>query len=145
MPFCANLRPSWLRRHRRTSYQSDVLIHPALPGPVRRGIALGLAQAGAAVAILARNEEKNQRVIGEIQGLGVAAYSFFVPKTGRESIVSEASPLCLLGVIAESVPKLTLSGIEELKARISQRPKPILELLGRPDVVAIRAARKKWR
>jgi NAD(P)-dependent dehydrogenase (short-subunit alcohol dehydrogenase family) len=28
-------------------------------------IALGLAQAGAAVAILARNEEKNQRVIGE--------------------------------------------------------------------------------
>ncbi len=43
------------------------------------------------------------------------------------------------GVIAESVPKRTLSGIEELKARISQRPKPILERLGRPDVVAIEA------
>jgi hypothetical protein len=43
------------------------------------------------------------------------------------------------GVIAESVPKRTLSGIEELKARISQRPKPILERLGWPDVVAIEA------
>src|SRR5271165_6193132 len=30
------------------------------------------------------------------------------------------------GVIAESVPKRTLSGIEELKARTSQRPKPSL-------------------
>ena len=32
-----------------------------------------------------------------------------------------------------------LSGIEKLKARISQRPKPILERFGRPDVVAIEA------
>ena len=43
------------------------------------------------------------------------------------------------GVIAESVPKRTLSGIEERGARISQRPKPILERFGRPDVVAIEA------
>ena len=35
------------------------------------------------------------------------------------------------------VEKVGLSGIEELKARISQRPKPILERFGRPDVVAI--------
>ena len=41
------------------------------------------------------------------------------------------------GVIVESVPKRTLSGIEERGARISQRPKPILERFGRPDVVAI--------
>jgi 2-dehydro-3-deoxy-D-gluconate 5-dehydrogenase len=32
-------------------------------GGIGRGIALGLAQAGAAVAILARNEEKNQMAI----------------------------------------------------------------------------------
>ncbi len=32
-------------------------------GGIGRGIALGLAQAGAAVAILARNEEKNRAVV----------------------------------------------------------------------------------
>ena len=47
--------------------------------------------------------------------------------------------LSIIGVIAESVPKRTLSGIEEGGARISQRPKPRLERLGWPDVVAIEA------
>ena len=42
-----------------------------------------------------------------------------------------------LGVIAESVPNRTQSGIEEGGARISQRPKPLLERFGWPDVVAI--------
>ena len=42
-----------------------------------------------------------------------------------------------LGVIAESIPNRTLSGIEEGGARISQRPKPLLEWFGWPDVVAI--------
>jgi len=37
------------------------------------GIALGLAQAGSAVAVLARNEEKNQRVMDELHALGVPA------------------------------------------------------------------------
>jgi 2-dehydro-3-deoxy-D-gluconate 5-dehydrogenase len=36
-------------------------------GGIGRSIAIGLAEAGAAVAILARNEEKNQRVSGELQ------------------------------------------------------------------------------
>jgi len=36
------------------------------------------------------------------------------------------------------VPKRTLSSIEEHGAGISQRPKPILERFGRPDVVAIK-------
>ena len=44
----------------------------------------------------------------------------------------------LRGVIAEFVPKRTLSSIEERGAGISQRPKPILERFGRPDVVAIK-------
>jgi len=42
-------------------------------GGIGRGIALGLAQAGSAVAILARNEEKNQRVLDELHALGVPA------------------------------------------------------------------------
>ena len=51
-------------------------------GGIGRGIALGLAQAGAAVAVLARNEEKNQRVMAELQALGVAA---LVPEPMRSS------------------------------------------------------------
>jgi len=42
-------------------------------GGIGRGIALGLAQAGSAVAVLARNEEKNQRVMDELNALGVPA------------------------------------------------------------------------
>src|SRR5258705_8042835 len=42
-------------------------------GGMGRGIALGLAQAGSAVAILARNEEQNQRVLDELHAVGVPA------------------------------------------------------------------------
>jgi hypothetical protein len=42
------------------------------------------------------------------------------------------------GVIAEFVPKRALSSIEEHGVGITQRPKPILERVGRPDVVAIK-------
>ena len=52
-------------------------------GGIGRAIALGLARAGAAVAVLARNEEKNQRVIGELQALGVRALAVRVDVTER--------------------------------------------------------------
>ena len=52
-------------------------------GGIGRGIALGLAQAGAAVAVLARNEEKNQRVVGELQELGVAVLAVRVNVASR--------------------------------------------------------------
>ena len=55
-------------------------------GGIGRSIALGLAQAGAAVAVLARNEEKNQRVISEIQELGVAALAVKVDVSVREEL-----------------------------------------------------------
>ena len=38
-------------------------------GGIGRSIDLGLAQAGDAIAVLARNEEKNQRVMSELQPL----------------------------------------------------------------------------
>ena len=41
-----------------------------------------------------------------------------------------------LRVFADSLPNRTRSGIEEGGARISQRPKPLLERFGSPDVVA---------
>src|SRR5260370_23764648 len=40
---------------------------------IGRGIALGLAQAGASVAVLARSEENNRAVVEELRKLGVAA------------------------------------------------------------------------
>jgi 2-deoxy-D-gluconate 3-dehydrogenase len=52
-------------------------------GGIGRGIALGLAQAGATVAVLARNEEKNQRIMGELQALGVAALAVKVDVASR--------------------------------------------------------------
>ncbi|MCJ7815901.1 MAG: SDR family NAD(P)-dependent oxidoreductase, partial [Xanthomonadales bacterium] len=39
-------------------------------GGIGRGIALGFAAAGASVAIVGRNEEKNQRVLGELREIG---------------------------------------------------------------------------
>src|SRR6516162_7703107 len=52
-------------------------------GGIGRAIALGLAQAGAAVAVLARNEEKNQRVIGELQAPGVRTLAVRIDVTER--------------------------------------------------------------
>ena len=52
-------------------------------GGIGRSIALGLAQAGAAIAVLARNEEKNQRVMSELQPLGVAALAVKVDVSAR--------------------------------------------------------------
>jgi len=50
---------------------------------IRRSVALGLAQAGAAIAALACNEEKNQRVPGELKALGGPALALRVDVTVR--------------------------------------------------------------
>jgi 2-deoxy-D-gluconate 3-dehydrogenase len=52
-------------------------------GGIGRGIALGLGQAGSAVAVLARNEEKNQRVLDELHELGVPALALRIDVTER--------------------------------------------------------------
>jgi NAD(P)-dependent dehydrogenase (short-subunit alcohol dehydrogenase family) len=52
-------------------------------GGIGRSIATGLAKAGAAVAVLARNEEKNRHVMGELQALGVRALAVRVDVTER--------------------------------------------------------------
>jgi 2-dehydro-3-deoxy-D-gluconate 5-dehydrogenase len=52
-------------------------------GGIGRGIALGLAQAGAAIAVLARNEAKNQHVMSELQALGVPALTVRVDVSAR--------------------------------------------------------------
>lgn len=57
-------------------------------GGIGRGIALGLAQAGSAVAILARNEEKNQRVVGELEALGVPGVAVKTDVADRSQLPS---------------------------------------------------------
>ena len=42
-----------------------------------------LAQAGAAIAVLARNDEKNQRVLDELKALGRPALALKVDVTAR--------------------------------------------------------------
>ncbi len=55
-------------------------------GGIGRGIALGLAQAGAAVAVLARNAEKNRAVLAELERLGVPAIALPLDVTRRDAL-----------------------------------------------------------
>jgi 2-deoxy-D-gluconate 3-dehydrogenase len=55
-------------------------------GGIGRGIALGLAEAGASVAILARNEEKNRAVLGELEKLGTRAVAIRLDVTRRADL-----------------------------------------------------------
>jgi 2-dehydro-3-deoxy-D-gluconate 5-dehydrogenase len=55
-------------------------------GGIGRGIALGLAEAGAAVAILARNEEKNRKVLAEIEKLGAKGITVQLDVTNRDAL-----------------------------------------------------------
>ncbi|MDO8434373.1 MAG: glucose 1-dehydrogenase [Candidatus Binatus sp.] len=55
-------------------------------GGIGRGIALGFAEAGAAVAILARNEDKNRGVLAELERLGVPAIALKLDVTQRDQL-----------------------------------------------------------
>ena len=52
-------------------------------GGIGRGIALGLAEAGAAVAVWGRNDEKNQRVLSELKAIGIRSMAVMVDMTNR--------------------------------------------------------------
>jgi len=53
---------------------------------IGRSIALGLAEAGAAVAIFGRNEEKNQQVRAELKAIGVPALAVKLDVTDRAAL-----------------------------------------------------------
>ena len=53
-------------------------------GGIGRSIALGLARAGAAVAILARNEHKNEQVLSELKALGAPSIALQLDVTKRD-------------------------------------------------------------
>jgi 2-dehydro-3-deoxy-D-gluconate 5-dehydrogenase len=55
-------------------------------GGIGRGIAMGLAQAGAAVAILARDDRKNRATLEELQALGVRACARILDVSDRAAL-----------------------------------------------------------
>jgi 2-dehydro-3-deoxy-D-gluconate 5-dehydrogenase len=55
-------------------------------GGIGRGIALGLAEAGAAVAIAARNDEKNRAVVAELEKFGVPTLALGLDVTRRADL-----------------------------------------------------------
>ncbi len=55
-------------------------------GGIGRGIALGMAEAGAAVAIFGRNKEKNARVLAELKATGTPSMAIAVDVTNRAAL-----------------------------------------------------------
>ncbi|MEJ2009941.1 MAG: SDR family oxidoreductase, partial [Acidobacteriota bacterium] len=83
-------------------------------GGIGRGIALGLAEAGAAVAIFGRNEEKNQRVLDELKETGVPSLAVRVDVTQRASLEPALkrveSELGGIGILVNNAGIVSLSG-----------------------------------
>src|SRR5436190_17025322 len=55
-------------------------------GGIGRGIAIGLAEAGAAVAVFGRNESKNARVLDELKAIGAPSMAMHVDVTNRDGL-----------------------------------------------------------
>ena len=55
-------------------------------GGIGRSIALGFAEAGAAVAVIGRNDEKNQRVLSELKAIGVPSLAVELDVTNRPGL-----------------------------------------------------------
>lgn len=55
-------------------------------GGIGRSIAIGLAKAGASVAIFARNNEKNKKILSELEELGISAMVLNVDVTNRSAL-----------------------------------------------------------
>jgi 2-deoxy-D-gluconate 3-dehydrogenase len=83
-------------------------------GGIGRGIALGLAAAGAAVAIFGRNGEKNQRVLSELKAIGVPSLAVRVDltnRTGLEPALSRVEgELGSVGILVNNAGIVSLSG-----------------------------------
>jgi 2-deoxy-D-gluconate 3-dehydrogenase len=83
-------------------------------GGIGRGIALGLADAGAAVAVLGRNDEKNQRVLSELKAIGVPSIAVKVDLTDRASLEPAFNQvereLGSIGILVNNAGNVSLSG-----------------------------------
>src|SRR5271156_3904380 len=83
-------------------------------GGIGRGIALGFAQAGAAVAILGRNDEKNQRVLSELKAIGVPSMAVKLDVTNRAGLEPALNKiereLGSLNILVNNAGNVSLSG-----------------------------------
>ncbi|HCC59003.1 MAG TPA: 2-deoxy-D-gluconate 3-dehydrogenase [Solibacterales bacterium] len=83
-------------------------------GGIGRAIALGLAQAGAAVAVLGRNHDKNQRVLSELQAIGVPSLAVKLDVTDRDALEPALnkveSELGGIGILVNNAGNVSLSG-----------------------------------
>jgi 2-dehydro-3-deoxy-D-gluconate 5-dehydrogenase len=81
---------------------------------IGRGIALGLAQAGAAVAVFGRNQEKNQQVLSELKAIGVPAMAVKVDMTNRAGLEpalnTVESELGGVSILVNNAGNVSLSG-----------------------------------
>ena len=83
-------------------------------GGIGRSIALGLAEAGAAVAVFGRNDEKNQQVLSELKTIGVPSVAVKVDVThraGLEPALSRVeSELGGISILVNNAGNVSLSG-----------------------------------
>jgi len=83
-------------------------------GGIGRGIALGLAEAGAAIAIFGRNDEKNQRVLSELKAVGVPSIAVTVDVTDRAGLEPALrrveSALGGIAILVNNAGNVSLSG-----------------------------------
>jgi 2-deoxy-D-gluconate 3-dehydrogenase len=81
---------------------------------IGRSIALGLAEAGAAVAVFGRNDEKNQRVLSELKAVGVPTISMRVDMTNRAGLQPALnkveSELGSLDILVNNAGNVSFSG-----------------------------------
>ena len=83
-------------------------------GGIGRGIALGLAEAGAAVAVLGRNDEKNQRVLSELKAIGIPSVAVRLDVTNRAGLEPALnrveSELGSIDILVNNAGNVSLSG-----------------------------------
>src|SRR5438874_6671399 len=83
-------------------------------GGIGRGIALGLAGAGAAVAVFGRNDEKNQGVLSELKAIGVPAVAVKLDVTNRAGLEPALnmveSELGGIDILVNNAGNVSLSG-----------------------------------
>ncbi|MDX6458305.1 MAG: 2-dehydro-3-deoxy-D-gluconate 5-dehydrogenase [Acidobacteriaceae bacterium] len=83
-------------------------------GGIGRGIALGLAETGAAVAIFGRNEEKNRHVLAELKTIGVPSIAVKVDLTDRAALEPAfkrvESELGGVSILVNNAGNVSLSG-----------------------------------
>ena len=83
-------------------------------GGIGRGIALGLAGAGASVAVLGRNEKKNQQVLSELKAIGVPCTAVKIDVTDRAGLEPALrgleSKLGGIDILVNNAGNVSLSG-----------------------------------